>query len=167
MAVANVALYKLLEEVTGDLDFFRDFEGDYRKRLIAQKLVYLLQSHMDSKKGWAFNWYVAGPYSPALARELFSIAEHREELAEQARKARFTETAAAKVHHLQQYVKFDYASLGLDLAGWLELLGSVVYVAQWKQIPLGAEPLGGEVKKVKPKFTVGQIKEAISFLQER
>ncbi|MCK5467385.1 MAG: hypothetical protein KAI99_02720 [Cyclobacteriaceae bacterium] len=43
----------------------------FEKRILYQKIVYLLQSSLSL--GYGFTWYVRGPYSPHLTRVLFDI----------------------------------------------------------------------------------------------
>ena len=40
-------------------------------RLICQKKIYLLQS-LGTNLGYTYNWYVRGPYSPALTTYIYA-----------------------------------------------------------------------------------------------
>jgi uncharacterized protein YwgA len=42
----------------------------FQQRLRLQKVIFLLQQY-GLQTHWGFNWYLRGPYSPALAHELF------------------------------------------------------------------------------------------------
>lgn len=44
----------------------------FRDRLKLQKTVYLLQA-FGIYLGYGFNWYLYGPYSPALARDAYEV----------------------------------------------------------------------------------------------
>ena len=49
-------------------------KGRFDERLICQKKVYLLQS-LGTNLGYTYNWYVRGPYSPALTTYVYSNLE--------------------------------------------------------------------------------------------
>lgn len=167
MADVHIALTKLITEVTGDRDFFIDFQSNYKKRVIAQKLIYFLQSHLGAATRWPFNWYIAGPYSPSLAKELYTISEDLPRITQGASRATLTPSAKVLIQRLQSFVHYDYESLELDLASWVELLASVDYIAKWRKLDLNDERLLEEVLRAKPKFARGQIRRAIGFLQEQ
>ena len=48
--------------------------GSFNKRLFYQKLIFLL-SLKTKALDYHFNWYLRGPYSPGLTRDLFAIEE--------------------------------------------------------------------------------------------
>ncbi|MCA9162489.1 MAG: hypothetical protein R3C99_23825 [Pirellulaceae bacterium] len=53
--------------------------SDFASRLILQKTVYLIEE-AGIKLSYPFNWYLRGPYSPALTRDLFDLASNREDI---------------------------------------------------------------------------------------
>lgn len=59
--------------VSGDISGFDS-------RLILQKTVYLIEE-AGIKLSYSFNWYLRGPYSPALTRDLFDLASNNEDVA--------------------------------------------------------------------------------------
>lgn len=52
----------------------------FDSRLILQKAVYLLEE-AGIRLGYSFNWYLRGPYSPGLTRDLYDLAMNREDVA--------------------------------------------------------------------------------------
>ena len=46
-------------------------KDSFDDRLICQKKIYLLQS-LGTNLGYTYNWYVRGPYSPALTTYLYT-----------------------------------------------------------------------------------------------
>ena len=73
---------------------------DFEDKLIIQKAVYLLQLK-GVKTGFGFNLYVRGPYSPALAAELYL---HRRELRELESAIKLSEREARAVQELRALV---------------------------------------------------------------
>jgi uncharacterized protein YwgA len=49
------------------------FAQDFDARLRVQKEVHLLQAGFDVDLGYAFNYYLRGPYSSGLARDVYAI----------------------------------------------------------------------------------------------
>ncbi len=50
-----------------------DFQGDFDKRLVLQKTVYLLQA-FGLNTGFRYSWYIRGPYSSDLTKLAYSVA---------------------------------------------------------------------------------------------
>lgn len=48
--------------------------GDFASRKILQKKIYLLQL-MGMDLGYRYNWYLYGPYCPALANDTFTLRD--------------------------------------------------------------------------------------------
>ena len=46
-------------------------KDSFDERLICQKKIYLLQS-LGTNLGYTYNWYVRGPYSPALTTYIYA-----------------------------------------------------------------------------------------------
>jgi uncharacterized protein YwgA len=167
MAEIHIALQKLIAEVTGDPRFLIGLPTDYDKRVVAQKIVYLLQSKFGVTTRWSFNWYIAGPYSPSLARDLYAIAENADEIIRRASRARLTDGVAPKVRQLKALLDVDHARIDLTRAQWLELLASIDFIAKWKERDLSDPGLVDLVVEAKPQFLEDQIREGIRVLRER
>lgn len=64
---------KVLAKLFTLLGFQKINMSNFANRLKYQKLIYLLQNYGLSL-GYGYSWYVRGPYSPILTRDLFSIS---------------------------------------------------------------------------------------------
>lgn len=54
--------------------------SDFASRLIVQKAVYLLEE-AGIRLGYCFTWYLRGPYSPGLTRDLYDLTSNKEDVA--------------------------------------------------------------------------------------
>ena len=50
---------------------------DIENRQILQKTVYILQE-FGWNENYTYNWYIGGPYSPALMEDIFDICENQD-----------------------------------------------------------------------------------------
>lgn len=167
MADVRLTLQKIISEVVEDPKFFVGFDQSYKKRVTAQKIVYLLQSRFGMERRWGFNWYIAGPYSPSLAQELYSTAEQAGNYIEAARTLELKPSVQIKAGNVKALLAVDHISLELDQASWLELLASIDYVAKQRDLKLDDPTLIEKVLKAKPKFSRHQIEEGISCLRQK
>lgn len=163
MAEIHPVLYKIIAETTEDPGFLADLPEAYEKRLVAQKIIYLLQARFGMKERWRFNWYIAGPYSPALASDLYAIAGDFSEVARQAQATEFNNDARGRIDDVKALLRA--APTGLPRHRWLELLASVDYVAKWKNKDLTDESLVDLVQAEKPLFERAEIEAAIEALR--
>ena len=131
-------------------------------RIVCQKKVYLLQC-LGTDLGYSYNWYVRGPYSPALANYVYSNIDllastnfDKYKLVSNA------ENNTNRVNDLQNK-KPDNSSM----ASWYELLASLLYIEKnkgsWK-IESGKDALFGELLKHKPQFNIKQCEYAYDVL---
>lgn len=123
----HILLKLILDEIgLGSLEI-----GDFNSRKILQKKIYLLQlTGIDL--GYRYNWYLYGPYCPALASDTFSLRD--------------------EIEYDQEFDDYQLNSKTLDKLGilrkivdlpdnlitnepeWLELLASLHYlkhIAYW------------------------------------
>jgi hypothetical protein len=119
---AKLIVLKLFLE---DLDIPVSIESiDDRKRV--QKAVYLGQlSGVDL--GYRFGWYLMGPYSPALTRDYYSLAE---DIASGDRDAEDKELQPTVRDRLMSIAPLLTTpdDISLPQEDWLELLASVHYL---------------------------------------
>jgi uncharacterized protein YwgA len=139
MRESLVALDLVLDElgVPTKVDTFRD-------RKLVQKAVYVAKA-AGVDLGYAYGWYVHGPYSPALTRDYFALDEARE-----------TEPPP-KHATLQKQVK-DALAKGRDLltvpkdvdlspAEWAELIASLLFLYEERR--LSANEARDEIVRLK------------------
>lgn len=132
-------------------------------RLICQKKIYLLQS-LGTDLGYSYNWYVRGPYSPALTTYVYnnldvlstcSFDEIR--LNDQAQRNIMT------VNKLREERPDD-----LSVSLWYELLASILYISKnsksWRNDG-SDESLSKELIKMKPRFTMQHCECALASLR--
>ena len=132
-------------------------------RLICQKKIYLLQS-LGTDLGYSYNWYVRGPYSPALTTyvynnlDVLSTCSFDEiKLNDQAQRNIMT------VNKLSEEKPDD-----LSISLWYELLASILYISKnsksWRNDG-SDESLSRELIKMKPRFTMQHCECALESLR--
>jgi uncharacterized protein YwgA len=95
-------------------------------RLRTQKGVYLGQlTGVDL--GYRYNWYVYGPYSPALAQDYYALAALPTGEKQQVQQASLNEETKVKLARARPLLAVP-ADVALDVASWLELLCSSHYL---------------------------------------
>src|SRR5690348_16057248 len=106
--------------VEGEINSFDD-----RKEF--QKVVLLGQSLSGVDLGYRFNWYLHGPYSPALARDYYQMAE-AVELGDQSFEGRsLNAEIRQKLGAIRDIVRAP-DTFRLQRSDWLELLASWYYL---------------------------------------
>ena len=127
--------------------------GDFTKRKILQKKIYLLQlTGLDL--GYRYNWYLKGPYCPALADATFTLREeikYENEFDEY----ELNSKTLRKLDKLDEIIALPNA-LQTEVSEWLELLASLHYlkhIAYWagKNDPQ-FKKVFGKLSKSKPHF---------------
>lgn len=96
--------------------------SDFSERLFLQKNFYLMQL-FGVDLGFRFNWYLRGPYCPALTKVAFEIKEDQS----------FCSNSVLKEHvakRIQQFREWATSSRpsGVQEIDWLELLASLHYL---------------------------------------
>jgi uncharacterized protein YwgA len=66
---------EILSRIFHQLGFSEIKMNDFQDRLKYQKIVYLIQK-FGLSLGYGYSWYVRGPYSPDLTKNLFSISKN-------------------------------------------------------------------------------------------
>ena len=137
----------------------------FEDRLILQKAVYLAQE-AGVKLGYFYNWYLRGPYSPAVAEDAFSVnvavagendeSEAYELADEQLRNL-------AKIRNLV-LVKEETR---LKLARRLELLASVHFLIDRKQVSgRDVVPIVERLEKFGKDFNETDVRDALRKLDD-
>lgn len=145
----HILLKLVLDQVgLGDLSI-----SDLPSRKILQKKTYLLQlTGIDL--GYRYNWYLYGPYCPALASDTFALrdeARYDKEFENYELNCRTIE----KLGLLKDIAKLPQSS-GIAEPEWLELLASLHYLKHIAYWPRKNDPQFEEVfeklKESKPHF---------------
>jgi hypothetical protein len=95
---------------------------DDRKRV--QKAIYLGQ-RIGHDLGYRYNWYVMGPYSPALTQDYYQLAEVLE--SGDVANGTLRSDVAEKLQRALPLLRVP-ETVKLDQAGWLELVASYDYL---------------------------------------
>jgi len=97
---------------------------DDRKRV--QKAIYLGQLS-DVNLGYRFGWYVLGPYSPALTKDYFSLAEAIASGDKGYEGKEFTPGVLGRIRRVLPLMR-PPESVPLEQEDWLELVSSLHYL---------------------------------------
>lgn len=132
-------------------------------RIICQKKIYLLQS-LGTDLGYSYNWYLRGPYSPALANYVYLNVELLSNTNFDNYKISESATENIKrVNDLEEQKPADFS-----LSSWYELLASLLYIEKnrdsWK-IKSGEDALFSALIKQKPQFDIEQCRNAFTVLE--
>lgn len=136
--------------------------SEFDSRLILQKTVYLLQA-AGIHLGYPFNWYLRGPYSPALTRDLYDQASNREDAEGWELDAKSRQVA----RELEPLVAGRPGETATAQARRLELAASLLYLAQLRRVNLddvqkATEQLAHNGKE----FPIAQVTGAIDDLRQ-
>jgi len=96
-----------------------NFETEFKDRLILQKTIYLMQS-FDLFIGYHFNWYLRGPYSPALTKDAFELINEYKELPT----VHFVDKTAEE--RFNNFMSFTRDHINDEY--WLEAMASIHYL---------------------------------------
>ncbi len=107
--------------------------SDISKRKLAQKIVYLGQA-LGLPTHYSFNWYIHGPYSPALTKDYYSLTAQPGEADVHFVLRPEYQPIAERVDQL-----LNNRPQELSEPDWAELLASVVFLRNesqydWKKI---------------------------------
>ncbi|WP_045165714.1 hypothetical protein [Caldicellulosiruptor naganoensis] len=161
-------LYKIIVSLLGP-EVLEKYEMDYNSRLLIQKAIYLLQE-LIGKELYNFSWYLAGPYSPLLSRQVFNeILTNLEEVKKEAENVRFTEKGEKFIKKVKEFFEMEgdqLEHLNLTKADWYELLASMYYLYKRGQID-SKEDLKRAIKVNKKRFNEEQICFSIEEFYKR
>jgi len=96
-----------------------NFNSNFSDRLILQKTIYLMQA-FGLQIGYGYNWYLRGPYSPALTRDAYKLIEKYDTLPT----IRFVSSESEDI-----FSKFlDFIERHKTNGEWLEILASIHFL---------------------------------------
>lgn len=131
-------------------------------RLIVQKTVYLLQQ-AGVELGYSFRWYLRGPYSPAAADDLFTLASTQHRLTE-LKEWKMDEASKQRIEKLKPLLVPIHSK---SVAWWVELLASVLFLVRTRQSSVDdMAGLAGILKKYGKPYGQTEVAEAIKALKE-
>jgi len=137
------------------LDTFED-------RLILQKTVYLAQA-CGVHLGYYFHWYLRGPYSPQLTDDAFAVRPEISAGIEDWKTWKLDARSAARLARLRDLFSDRDRP---RLAQRLELLGSVHFLLDRKQVSPSATGITGTLRAYGKRFTHQDVKVALKDLQD-
>lgn len=130
-------------EVTGGLlKRIGDFNvNSWNDRVVAQKLVYLIQYGLGDNLRYPFNLYVHGPYSPQLADDLYKLGNTRK-----------VATVRYKSKEMDEKFERFVRLLGNNKknANCLELVATMIHIHRTQKID--ESQILEKVKRLKPHF---------------
>jgi hypothetical protein len=102
---------------------------NFDRRLSVQKSLYLAQA-ASVNLGYFFSWYIRGPYSPAVSKDLFPAIEELGENTATLDQWRLDPESQKRLKRLAPLLRTPAGSLSVP--DWLELLASVHFaVSKW------------------------------------
>jgi len=136
--------------------------SDFDHRLMLQKAIYLAQaSGVDL--GYAFQWYLRGPYSPGLTRDAFALKAEQGQPQDEFRDWKLDPDSQIRLAKLLPLMSTD----GTDRpAKRLELLASVHFVVNTRQAKI-SDPANVEsvLRRSGKDFSVNEVGKAIDDLR--
>jgi len=128
--VANdnaAVLYALLQACGVDYDL-----EDFGSRLRVQKVVYLMKA-TGSGLPYDFNWYLRGPYSPDLARDLFAGAADMASTRQMGEHLVLGAKAAEQTTLIRN--ELEKMPRGISRTHWFEALASAAFLRKRGKTP--------------------------------
>jgi uncharacterized protein YwgA len=137
----------------------------FDQRLIVQKAIYLAQVggvHL----GYFFRWYLKGPYSPALTKDAFAIADEVSQGGEDDDSQGWTLDEASS-RRLGTVAEIVPSGADEEVAQQLELLASVHYLIDRNQVSSAdARQIEKVLKGYDKNFSQTEIEEALERLRQ-
>ncbi len=143
----------------------------FRDRLVVQKVVYLAQA-AGLDLGYYYGWYIRGPYCSAVADDMFAAFADPNGIADAYEHWSLGPEAKKKLKPLRtllEKAKFDPNADPSDpaLAGRLELLASVHYLIERKQVTHhGPKAITKKLKNCGKHFSEVEVSGALQDLKD-
>jgi hypothetical protein len=137
--------------------------GSFDQRLMTQKSIYLAKA-AGHDCGYYFRWYLRGPYSPDLTRDVFSIVAELESGVDESADWQLDAGSVQRLSGLRRLIP-PYRSPGA--AKELELLASVHFLVDQKQVPdADSDALTALLKRYGKGSSKDDIEKALNELRE-
>ena len=145
----KTAVFGILKRIKElDSHFFPD-------RLFAQKTIFILKYGFDIDLRYEFSWYLRGPFSPQITRDLYAIKNTKnvEEMAfrDEEKEERFSNAVSFFKNN-----NFDSDDV--------EVLSSIIYAK--KILEKNKDDCIAWVKEKKPRFKLEQIEDKYSIIEK-
>lgn len=144
-----------------ELGVSSDVSG-FNSRLILQKTVYLLEE-AGIRLGYSFNWYLRGPYSPGLTRDLYDLNASSEDVADW----ELDKDSTAVAQRIRGLIEGAPGENPATKARRLELFASVRYLASRNRLnPANPVEATQHLAHNGKHFPEPEVADAIQSLQE-
>ena len=159
-----IALKMLLDKIGIPIQL-----NSFLDRLKLQKAVYLIQlTGIDL--GYRFSWYIRGPYSSELTKDLFNISSNLSTLNNIIKKYSFSDDIKPLIRKSKKLLEKP-SNINLSDAEWYELLASLHYLKHIAFIPNAKNKDFEEVYKALPgdkrkRFTRSAAEAGWKFLEK-
>ena len=139
---------------------------NFDDRLMAQKKMYLLQA-LGTDLGYHYNWYLHGPYSPALTGYVYANLDWIKDSSDEFRHYRLSNNTKNNIQRVNALGE-KLNKTGLNQPDWYELLASLHYINRNRKswAVSEQEDIFKKLQKYKPKYSEQQCRVAFSVLQE-
>lgn len=137
--------------------------ASFPDRLILQKAVYLAQA-AGVDLGYHYNWYLRGPYSPALTRDAFAIAAEIGEGVDDSHGCNLDPVSTGRLGQLRELIERIPQQ---DLPAKLELLASVRFLLRDPTTTdrVGVADLQTILQRYGKQFSDDEIRDGIEELE--
>ncbi len=138
--------------------------GSFNDRLIVQKATYLCQA-AGVQLGYMFRWYLRGPYSPGLTKDVFVFADEGSAGSDDCDDWELDERSRSRLAKLKDlFIEDEDRDV---VARRLELLASVHFVVDHgRASEQDRDSIAETLKRFGKDFTPDEIGEALGKLRE-
>jgi uncharacterized protein YwgA len=143
----------LLKLILGELGMDKPQLDSFTDRLCVQKYVYLTQV-VGLGLGYRYNWYLRGPYSPALTQDAFALPEEIQSGEDDFEDYELTDEARSNMECVKALAKLP-KDIDVAVPAWLEVLASIHYlqnIAYWPVKSPTKEEVISKLIEAKPQF---------------
>ena len=130
-------------------------------RLVAQKVLYLVQA-AKLDLGYFYSWYLRGPYSPDVSRDLFPAIDELKANPNALVGWKLDSSADPVLDQIQTLVP---ARPDEDRSSELELLASVHFLVERRGLAHDPSLLSEEMRKYNKNFTSGEVSSGLDALR--
>ncbi len=134
----------------------------FEYRLLAQKVLYLAQAG-GLGIGYPYSWYLRGPYSSALTRDLFASQADPASMEDVTQNWKLDDNAGERLDRIRKLLQ---PPKGIRLWDWSELLASVHFLIDRKQAAQDTEEIERRLRAFGKNFSRREVEDAFECLKE-